>query len=356
MLDETTSAGRSGAAPEISQARALLREWLGWPVPKFKTNERVGELKIDLLVEQEGRQFVIERKGSSEAAIVRNAAVEVQSRARAIGKRAVPVVVVPFMGDVGKRLCAEADVAWFDLSGNARIVAPGLRIIVEGKPNRFIRRGRPSSAFAPKSARVVRRLLIEPRRSFRQQELAEATGLDDGFTSRIVHRLEADGLLDRDSAGAVRVRDPDLLLDAWSEVYDFNKHTIVRGHVTAKNGDEVLGRLGKAFESRKIQHAATGLSAAWLHTAFAGFRLTTFYVREPPSRAVLKEIGFREEPKGANVWLVVPKDEGVFDGTAKKDGLVCVHPVQAYLDLAAHPERSKEAADELRTRLLRWKS
>ena len=40
----------------------------------------------------------------------------------------------------------------------------------------------------------------------------------------------------------------------------------------------------------------------------------------------------------------------------KKDGIATVHPVQAYLDLQAHPERAKEAANEIRSRLLRWKT
>jgi hypothetical protein len=32
----------------------------------------------------------------------------------------------------------------------------------------------------------------------------------------------------------------------------------------------------------------------------------------------------------------------------------CVHPVQAYLDLKAQPERAAEAADRLRTERLTW--
>ena len=59
---------------------------------------------------------------------------------------------------------------------------------------------------------------------------------------------------------------------------------------------------------------------------------------------------------GANVWLVVPNDEGVFTAAAAKKGIACVHPVQAYLDLQGHPERAGEAADELRTRLLAWRA
>ena len=59
------------------------------------------------------------------------------------------------------------------------------------------------------------------------------------------------------------------------------------------------------------------------------------------------------QPKGENVWLVVPNDEGVFHGAAEREGICCVHPVQVYLDLKNHPERSEEAAAQLRLKILR---
>jgi hypothetical protein len=256
------------------------------------------------------------------------------------------------MGDVGQRLCAQADVSWFDLSGNAHIVAPGLRIIVEGKPNRYSRRGRPSSAFAPKSSRIARRLLIEPNRSFRQQDLAREARLDDGFTSRIVHRLEKDRLVVRGKDGTIRATDPSLLLDAWSEAYDFEKHTILRGHVSPTTNEDLVSSLSSALQASEANYAVTGLAAAWLHTSFATFRLVTFFVSEHPSDEWLRAIGFHHEPRGANVWFVVPNDLGVFDGAERTHGIRCVHPVQAYIDLLAHPERAKEAAVELRARFM----
>jgi hypothetical protein len=106
------------------------------------------------------------------------------------------------------------------------------------------------------------------------------------------------------------------------------------------------------WSETKVRHAATGLGAAWLHTGFAGFRLVTFFVASAPGDAFLKEAGFREEPRGTNVWLVIPDDAGVFDGSENKQGIACVHPVQAYLDLLGHPERAQEAAAELRSGLL----
>ncbi|MBK7586081.1 MAG: MarR family transcriptional regulator [Myxococcales bacterium] len=333
----------------IDQARKLLGVWLDHP--HFRVEQRDGP---DLLVEDGALKLAVELKLSSEAASVSRAVAHAKRYAE--GQQAVPVVATPFMGEVGKRICAEAGVSWFDLSGNASIVAPGLRVIIEGKPNKFLRRGRPSSVFAPKSARLARHLLVHHPKAFRQQDLARETGLDDGFTSRIVRRLEGDGLVGRDDSGLIRVPAPDLLLDAWSAVYSFDKHTVLRGHVTARSGDELLQKLAAQLTRSKLKHAATGLAAAWLRTEFAGFRLVSFFVGSVPNDKVLDAVGFREEPKGANVWFVLPNDEGVFDGSTKAGGIECVHPVQAYLDLLAHPERAKEAAAELRSRALKWKA
>jgi DNA-binding MarR family transcriptional regulator len=337
----------------VAETGRLLASWLEQPKPRIRIEDK--RSGADLVAEQGRLRLVVEYKGAGESAIVGAAIRQAQEYAKRLGRGALAVVAVPYMGEVGKRLCAQAGVSWLDLSGNAHIVGPGVRIIIEGKPNRFPRRGRPSSAFAPKSARVARRLLMEPWRSFRQQDLSRETGLDDGFTSRIVRRLEEDGLLERAKDARVRVRDPDLLLDAWTEVYDFSKHTIVRGHIATSASEELVARLQKALDKSELRHAATGLAAAWLHSKFAGFRLVTFFVEKRPDEHLLREVGFREESKGANVWLVVPNDEGVFDGAGKKDRIDCVHPVQAYLDLQRHPERATEAAAELRARLLQWK-
>jgi hypothetical protein len=86
---------------------------------------------------------------------------------------------------------------------------------------------------------------------------------------------------------------------------------------------------------------------------FAGFRLAVFYIAQLLSSDMQREFGFHEEERGENVWLVVPNDEGVFDGAAEHHGIQCVHPVQVYLDLKDHPERSADAAQQLREKLLK---
>ena len=258
------------------------------------------------------------------------------------------------MGPVGRQKCEDAEVAWLDLSGNARIFAPRIRVLVEGKPNQFKSPGRPSSAFAPKSSRISRWLLMHLGQPLTQRELAQATAMDEGFTSRIVSRLEEESLVVRGQDGEIRLRDPDLLLDAWRETYDFSMHEVIAGHMASRSGEETLRMLANGLQDGGVRHAVTGLAAAWLLTRFSGFRLATMYVADRPASELLESLGFREEERGANVWLVIPKDEGVFQGMTERDGITCVHPVQAYLDLLDQPERAKEAAEQLRAELLNW--
>jgi hypothetical protein len=259
------------------------------------------------------------------------------------------------MTDAGRRLCNEAGVSWFDLSGNADIRGPGVRVYVEGKPNRFKRRGRPATAFAPRSSRIVRAFFLA-RGPLAQHDLAKLSELDEGFTSRVVGKLIDDELVERQADGLLRVRDSTVLLDAWREQYNFEKHDVRRGHVTARSGDEALRTIGNILQEKNIEHAATGLGAAWLSTTFVGFRLATFFLSKEPDRKLQKSLGFREEERGANTWLVVPNDDAVFKGAQVIDGIRCVHPLQAYLDLKAQPERASEAASEVRTRLLSKRS
>jgi hypothetical protein len=342
--------------PTASQALPYvndrLAELLG-VTPANASNHRALRTRgADAVIEIAGTEFIVAWKNSGATAPVAAAIEEVQRLAAAAGRSAIPLVAVPFMGPVGRDRCKAAGVAWLDLSGNALILAPGIHVRIEGQPNRFKRQGRPSSAFAPKSARIARWLLMHPHQSMLQQEIARATSMDKGFTSRIIARLEQDGLIDREPDGSIRPRDPGLLLDTWHEDYDFLKHQIIPGHVPARSGDELLGQVVSVLRAEQVQHAATGLAAAWLMSGFAGFRLVTIYVADRQASRLLGHLGFREEERGANVWLVVPRDEGVFHGVADRSAVACVHPVQAYLDLKAQPERASEAAAHLRTSLL----
>lgn len=298
-----------------------------------------------------GRTWLVEVRASSSPGIVKAAAEQMASAAAKAGPKVLALLVVPYMTPAGARTAAELGLNWLDLSGNSRLRDRDLYVRVEGRPDQFPQRGRPATPFAPKSARIARALLLDPWRWWRQKDLAEETGLDDGHLSRIVRRLDDDGLLTFRSA-EFRAGDPEVLLDAWADAYRFDRHDIVPAHVTG-SGTELAAELHDRLTHAGIDHAFTGLPAAWALAHHARYRLASVYVEGDP-RAVLDAAGMRREARGANVQLIGPDDDGVFAGKHEVDSLPCVSPPQVYLDLLHLPERAQEAADQLRSGRLLW--
>lgn len=345
----------------LRQIAGLIAAVIDAPREEPRTELQPKGQGVDALLSVGPFRFAIEWKSSSSAGAVSAAVDQLRCYVERNTKPAIPLVAVPHMGQLGARLCEESNINWVDLSGNAKISAPGLRIIVEGRPNRFKSKGRPSTPFAPKSSRITRWLLTHPDQWFTQRQVSRATGVDEGHTSKVVARLEEERFLDRNDAGAIRPRDPDLFFNAWREEYDFSKHHIIQGHVAARSGSALLNQLASVLR-QEPRYAFTALAAAWLYSQFAGFTLVTAYLSAPPSDDLLERLRFRQDERGANCWIVVPNDEGVFQGGIEiqcgieVDSVSCVHPIQAHLDLKKHPGRSPEAAEQLRRELWRSRS
>ena len=349
------------APSEAEAGRHLERLLQGWVEGQARVQWQVeetfqaGDSRIwDFTVQLRDKTLVGEYKRSSDVATVAQAIEQLRKAKRNDGS--VPLLIVPYMGRKGANRCKEEGISWVDLSGNAHLSTDSFLVHVEGKPNQFKQKGRPANPFAPKSSRISRFLLAHPNRRFRQKEIADRASVGRGWTSKVVRRLEEKELLRRDEDGRVEVPDPSLLLDAWHEKYDFSKHRILKGTVASKDSAALTERLAQAFESAGLTCAATGLAAAWLLTQFARFRIVTFYLERFPEEELKREIGLREDPKGANVWLVVPNDEGVFHRSSEREKVRHVHPVQVYLDLKGHPERSDETAGSIKSEYLNWSS
>jgi hypothetical protein len=334
----------------VEQAKRLLQEVADESVEVLSLAAGVGG---GALLQAGECCFLVQSKRTSSASTVHMAAKHLHQWAAAYGEdspasaRLVPLLAVPYMGEVGRRICAEEHLSWVDLSGNADIRAPGLRVFITGHENRFKRRGRRATPFAPQASRLARQLVVGEQREYTQKELVDLTGLDQGFLSRVLRSLVEKGLVER-RGKVYEVTSRSLLLESWQEVYDFTKHQIIKGHIPARTSEDLLSTLSASLDHDGVVSAATGLAGAWLLTHFASFRLATFYVSHHPSQDHLATLGFREEEKGANTWLVIPNDEAVFTGRDEREGVSCAHPVQVYLDLRFHPERSREAAERVR--------
>src|SRR6185436_13055464 len=108
-------------------AETLLRQWLPASAT-FRKAEHEFHPGWDLVAKEGHAVLVIELKRLADPSWLKSMLEPLRAAARKVAKSAVPVVVVPFMAEGGKRVCAQSGISWFDLSGNADITAPGLRI------------------------------------------------------------------------------------------------------------------------------------------------------------------------------------------------------------------------------------
>lgn len=342
-------------ANAIEAAIEFLCRWIGCRPDEDGHLEVVRQVdsagSVDAVLEHDETHFLLEYKRSGQISAVAGGIRQLEAADNFLGD-VVKILVVPYMPDPGRERCQQAGISWIDLSGNADVTGPGIRIYVQGEPNRFKRPGRPTNVFAPKSSRVARVLLYNRGSAFKQRELSKLTGLGEGYVSRIVRSLEGQELLRRVEDGKVVAGDTSLLLDAWLESYNILKHTIYKGHTPARSGSALQQELSETLSRKGIKHAATGLGAAWQYTHFAAFRTASVFIGEALNRRALSDLDFRETETGANTWLIVPNDESVFWRADEIDGVRCVHPIQAYLDLKGHPERAYEAMGELRRLIL----
>jgi|CXWL01.1.fsa_nt_gi hypothetical protein len=340
---------RSAPKERLDRVAARLRAHVGDLSVATPNDEAPGG--VDLILRGQGRSFALKWKSRDDAPIIAEAIAQLKR----VRGAAIPMLAVPFMGESGRKMTAEAGISWVDLAGNASVHGPGLLIRLLDSP-RPPQVGRPPDVFAPASSRLVRALLMSEGQALSHGDLVERSGLEKGRVSRLIPRLEVMGAVRRVAGSHSRprfiARRPRAVLEAWSQAYDFSKHSIRRGFVLqeGRSADAVaLGLMRRVREAlgSGTRHAFTGLAGAWLHAPFATHRLVTIFVDGDPPIEALQRLGFHEEDTGANVWLVRPNDPSVYAGVSSVQGLPVAHPIQVYLDLKAQPERSTEAAEAL---------
>jgi hypothetical protein len=264
----------------------------------------------------------------------------------AAARDAIPVLVLPELTRSQRQVAEREGVNWVDFAGNARIEEPSLLVRLEGRRARVPRTRSGVNPFAERSLNLVRVLLVEPKRRWRQRELVTASGLSQSRASKVLTALDGLGLIRRSDDGALDVPHPEELLDAWADDYSYARQTIVPVHLTG-DGMMLARTLSERLDDVDVIHWFTGLPAAWAYDQFARFRLVSVYVDADPA-LVAEHLGLRYAERGANIHLTAARDQRLEIGHSVVDRLRCVHTSQVYVDLLGLPERAAEAAEHLR--------
>ncbi len=258
------------------------------------------------------------------------------------GPRGTPLLFCPSVSPRVAEICRERGVGFLDAAGNCRIAAPGLFVQFTGKPGVKPDTRPAVDAFAPRSSRIVRRLLTGPLRGWQVQELAREAKVSLGLASKVKHALVEEAFV-VEQGRRLHVPDPERLLREWRGHYDPNRGGETRIQLSVPLL-EVERRLAEACEGLGVGYALTQFSGASRTAPSVKPSRATIYLADR-AEAVFAALKWRPAERGGNVAVWAPYDESVFWGATEVEGLAVVSPLQLYLDLSAGGEEGQAAAE-----------
>lgn len=316
-----------------------------WPTADDRRIDLVTDLRSP-----DGQQLtlVIEAKRSITPRDVQPILNQLATFASDRGKAPVlPVLVARYLPETTRQRIIEAGAGYVDATGNVRIVAdrPALFLADRGADSDPWRGpGRPRSGLRGEPAARVVRALADFVPPYSVPELAQRAGSSTGATYRVVEFLEQEELIARQPYAQITgVRWRELLM-RWSEDYGLTSNQIFR-FIEPRGLDVFVGQLR---EVRGLEYVLTGSLAAERMAWVAPARQVVVYADDPKQLAAAT--GLRPTEVGANVILVAPRYDVVFDRSADVKGVRTAAPSQVAVDLLTGPGRNPSEA----TGLLDW--
>ncbi|GII87819.1 hypothetical protein Ssi03_58090 [Sphaerisporangium siamense] len=256
------------------------------------------------------------------------------------------LVMAPWISPRTQGMLREHGVNYLDLTGNIslRVPRPAVAIYTQGRTRAprgaAVPRAKATLA-GPKAGRLVR-LLVDAAPPYRAGELAEAAGLSLPYVSRLLDALEDHLLIRRDGRVITDVDWPGLLR-ARAETLNLLRQNRYVGMLAPNGTAQVWAALRDLQGSwpRERRLVVTGSHAARLVAPVAvGGQLMLYLPAAVPDAETLGDIlGLLPVAEGADVLLLEPRDEVVFERTRVIDDLPQVALSQLVLDCLSGPGR-----------------
>lgn len=335
----------------MSKAKVIVNNALGdlmkiiWKKRKPKMLETIqyrpdfeGEIRIG----KKRRRILIEVKTSGTPMIIAQLAAYSQ-----VIKKNDPntylILVAPFVSLRGKELCKELGIGFVDLEGNVYFRVGGVLIERCGKKGEKREKQILKKVFTTKSTWIIRKMLKEPNRSWKTQDLADTANVSIGMVYKTTERLEAEGYLEK-SWGSIGLKKPRELLDEWRKAYNYDSQDATGYYSSIDTREDLFKGLRKLPDS---SYALTLGAGAYLVAPFVRSSDTHLYINT--DFELLKDaLDLTPVEFGGNIYIIKPSDDGVLFDTQMKKKVTIVSNIQLYLDLYNYPQRGREQADFLR--------
>ncbi|MGO9965051.1 MAG: hypothetical protein ACLPUG_16695 [Acidimicrobiales bacterium] len=236
------------------------------------------------------------------------------------------LVVAPWLSSRTRDVLSAEGINYIDLTGNARIevASPGLFLSYQGadRDPQPAPRGK-ARVRGPKAGRLVR-FLCDVTPPYSVSEIALATRLTPGYVSRLLESLDGEALIERTKRGQVASADVPGLLTRWTENYDVFKTNGSQTFVARQGPAKLMQRFTDDGDI-----AITGSFAAVRLAPVAAPALLVAYARDV---GIATAFDLLPADRGANVVLLRPFDEVVWERTMTADGVCYVSPSQVAAD------------------------
>lgn len=259
-----------------------------------------------------------------------------------------PLLVAPYISELGRKICIKNNINYIDLSGNAFIKIDGILIDRWGRENKFKKKRNLRSLFASRSTVIIRSMLNDPKRPWTIQDLADESKTSIGQVYKVIEKLDSLGLLER-KWGSIVLTKPGDLLDLWKEAYSYKDLKMKGYYCPFEDRNELFNKL-KQIKNQK--YALTMGAGASIIAPFV--RTNDFHIYTPTPDLFIMLLELTEVEFGGNLYLIEPPDQGFLKYTQEKDQIKIVSNNQLYLDLYSYPKRGREQADFLRENIMEY--
>ena len=279
-------------------------------------------------------------------------AITTLTRATQKDPRLYALIAAPYISPEGQRLCREAGVGYLDLTGNAFLRFNGIlvdRLSPKPPPRARIRLRR---LFSPKSSRIIRVFLEQPKRDWTLARLAEEAKVSLRTAHLVVNALEEKAFIEK-RRGAITLQKPGELLDLWAQDYRFEKNRQHIYYTFVRSASDLAKKLcAYAGKHKELVGLTLHSGAAFVAPFVRSPDLYAYFVGD--RERLVKALDLRPVESGGTVHLVEPYDDGVLYRiqTIREVRVVC--NTQLYLDLVNYPARGREQAEVLRRQKLRY--
>ena len=321
------------------------------PVPDLKIifeSLRNSGWDIGAKLEFKGLSFnlVIEIVSISSLPVFQNKISRLKSSA--IRDFEVPVLAAPYISPQKQDLCRDNGIFFIDLSGNVFISYKSFHVERIGFPNKYPEKRQQRDPFSDKASLILRELLKNRDRLWGIREIAQKTGLDPGYVSRMGKSLEESGYVVRIDR-KLKIRSQQELLDDWVRAYELKKNELKPFFVMAPDAKSIIQRFTKMRIPKDFKYALSVQAGASLVAPHAVFKEVHIYVENSQSIEFFQnELELTETDQGSNLVLMLPYyKHSVFYDCREIEGVPVVSDIQLYLDLYKYPVRGQEQAEYL---------